>query len=150
MPKRLMLSLLPTSLLALALLGAVLLLSEPPSGRAVADPASATPVTDPDGRLGVCYAFYEEPQASGNRPYLDLMVEAGARHDRWDFSWSAIQPDNQQQWEWNGHEDIVRVLLEAGADPNVVDDWGHTPLYWALENGHVGVAELLREGGAIQ
>ena len=35
----------------------------------------------------------------------------------------------------NGHEPVARVLLERGADPNVTDEWGFTPLHWALRDG---------------
>lgn len=35
----------------------------------------------------------------------------------------------------NGHEPVARFLLENGADPNVSDEWGFTPLHWALRDG---------------
>jgi hypothetical protein len=114
MIKKLLLPLFP-----LVFLGFVLLWVGLPGGRAVAGPAQITPlppVTDADGRLGVCYAFYEDPPQSGQRPYLDLMYDAGARHDRWDFSWWAIQPDNQSQWNWSGHEAIVQAENAKGLD----------------------------------
>jgi hypothetical protein len=97
----------------------------------VADPADVTPlppVTDPGGQLGVCYGFYEDPPDSGQRPYLDLMYDAGARYDRWDFSWWAIQPDHQGQWSWDGHESIVRAENEAGIGVLGILQW--TP-QWA-------------------
>ena len=48
-----------------------------------------------------------------------------------------------------GHTDIVRLLLERGADPDVQDTfYNQTPLAWALGNGHLDVAVLLVEHGA--
>ncbi len=98
---------------------------------AEAEPLSLTPlppVTEADGRLGVCYAFYEEPPDSGQRPYLERMIEAGARHDRWDFNWNVIQRDGQSQWNWSGHEKIVRAETGRGVSVTGILLW--TP-QWA-------------------
>jgi ankyrin repeat protein len=50
-----------------------------------------------------------------------------------------------------GHLDIVRLLLEHGADPNLPEEGiaplGHA-LYSAVYNGHYEIAELLLEHGA--
>ena len=35
----------------------------------------------------------------------------------------------------NGREDVALFLLERGANPNVTDGWGLTPLHWALQDG---------------
>lgn len=43
-----------------------------------------------------------------------------------------------------GRSDIVRRLLAAKADISVADDGGKIALMLALENNHLGVAELLR------
>jgi ankyrin repeat protein len=42
----------------------------------------------------------------------------------------------------------AKVLLEAGADPNLVDPDQHTPLILALMNGHLDVAAALVRAGA--
>lgn len=49
-----------------------------------------------------------------------------------------------------GHGDIVRALLEAGADPNVRAQAGHraTPLHWAARAGHIETTRALVEAGA--
>ncbi len=44
--------------------------------------------------------------------------------------------------------EIVRLLLEAAADPNGRDDQGYTPLHAAAAAGSVAVAELLIQNGA--
>ena len=42
-----------------------------------------------------------------------------------------------------GHEDIVRLLLEAGADRSLEDIDGKTPLSMAKENRHDKIAKML-------
>jgi ankyrin repeat protein len=47
-----------------------------------------------------------------------------------------------------GNLELVRLLLENGADPNAKNGEGKTPLMFARENGRAEVAELLRKHGA--
>ena len=49
----------------------------------------------------------------------------------------------------NGHEGVVRVLLNRGADPNSTDKSGRTPLSWAVLNGHETVAKYLLKGNTF-
>ena len=46
-----------------------------------------------------------------------------------------------------GHLDVVRLLLENGADVNAADISGNTALMRASENGHTDVVRLLLEKG---
>jgi ankyrin repeat protein len=48
----------------------------------------------------------------------------------------------------DGSLDAARVLIEAGADLNVVDPNGMTPLMMAITNGKIPVAQLLVDTGA--
>jgi ankyrin repeat protein len=43
----------------------------------------------------------------------------------------------------NGHEAVVKLLLEKAADVDSEDGYGRTPLSWAAENGHGAVVKLL-------
>jgi ankyrin repeat protein len=47
-----------------------------------------------------------------------------------------------------GHVEIVKLLLEHGADPNIRDMYGETPLHDAAYWGHADVVKLLLEHGA--
>jgi ankyrin repeat protein len=44
--------------------------------------------------------------------------------------------------------EVVRLLLEKGAEPDSKDNGGRTPLSWAAKRGHEAVVRLLLEKGA--
>lgn len=46
-----------------------------------------------------------------------------------------------------GHLELVRYLLEAGASVNAITGTGDTALTYACENGHTDVADLLLQYG---
>jgi ankyrin repeat protein len=48
----------------------------------------------------------------------------------------------------SGDLDEVKLLLEHGADPNVKDNDGRTPLHYAADFDHPEVVKLLLEHGA--
>src|SRR5690606_9233858 len=50
----------------------------------------------------------------------------------------------------SGRIEVVRVLLAAGADPEVTSPAlaGRTPLMWSLGNGNTAMAQVLLDGGA--
>jgi len=43
-----------------------------------------------------------------------------------------------------GWEDTVNILLEAGAQPFLVDDENNIPLFYAATNGHFGIVSILK------
>jgi ankyrin repeat protein len=47
----------------------------------------------------------------------------------------------------NGHEAVVKLLLEKGAELESKDNYGQTPLSYATKNGHEAVVKLLLEKG---
>ncbi|KAJ1484425.1 ankyrin repeat-containing domain protein, partial [Baffinella frigidus] len=49
---------------------------------------------------------------------------------------------------FNGHEALVRLLLEHEASPLARDDFGMTPLHLAVDEGHESVVPLLFHGAS--
>ncbi|KAI1472363.1 ankyrin repeat-containing domain protein [Daldinia caldariorum] len=49
-----------------------------------------------------------------------------------------------------GHLDIVKMLVEAGADINAEDDMSKTPLFYARIHENKEIGEFLLENGALQ
>lgn len=47
-----------------------------------------------------------------------------------------------------GHEDIVKILLDRGADPNHPDPNGDLALGYAADGGHLEIVKMLAEAGA--
>jgi len=93
---------------------------------------------------------------SGNTSEVKRLVSSGAELDEQSrYGWTALMFA-----AWKGHTRSVRILLEAGADPNVVSDSvpsrfetvaGHPPtsaLQEAVRNGRLTIAKILIEGGA--
>ena len=48
----------------------------------------------------------------------------------------------------NGQTDVVKLLLERGADPNMTDGWNNTPLHNAVQMWDIDSVEILLEKGA--
>ena len=48
----------------------------------------------------------------------------------------------------NGHLDVIRHLVEVGADKDQAQNQGATPLFFAAQNGHLDVVRHLLEVGA--
>ncbi|XP_013391240.1 ankyrin-1-like [Lingula anatina] len=46
-----------------------------------------------------------------------------------------------------GNADMVKLLLDSGAEVNAENEDGRTPLYWAAEEGHEDIVKLLLEHG---
>lgn len=48
-----------------------------------------------------------------------------------------------------GNSHVVQLLLGYGADIDAVDEYGRTPLHYAVQNNHIEVVRQLVEGGAM-
>ena len=70
-------------------------------------------------------------------------VDVNAKRFMWDCNHTALHMTAE-----SGAIDIARLLLEAGADPNIRDDkFNSTVLGWATFFGRSDLAELVREKG---
>ena len=69
----------------------------------------------------------------GGVPPMSANKEATNKYGVGPLNWAA----------WNGHLEIVRMLMDAGANKDARDEWGNTALHRAAENGHVKVVEYL-------
>jgi ankyrin repeat protein len=72
-------------------------------------------------------------------------VDINAKRPLWDCNHTALHMTVER-----GEMDIARLLLDAGADPNVRDDkYAATALGWADFFGRKDFAELLRQKGGV-
>jgi ankyrin repeat protein len=99
----------------------------------------------------------------GQTRSAEVLLEAGAdvnaldSYQRTPLCW-AVERDGTSRWSmpvfrWDTHETVestrvVELLLLRGANPNVSDNTGGTPLHWAADRGTVDIARLLLAKGA--
>jgi ankyrin repeat protein len=73
-------------------------------------------------------------------------IDVNAKRPMWDCNHTALHMTIE-----SGAIEIARLLLDAGADPNVRDDKFHsTALGWAEFFGRDDMAELIREKGGVK
>ena len=75
-------------------------------------------------------ALYFAAQA-GDIDSAQILLEAGAEIDAPHVEWGSALNITIA----SGHEDFALFLLEQGADPNISDAWGVSPLHYALYKG---------------
>jgi ankyrin repeat protein len=71
-----------------------------------------------------------------------------ATHEARANPWGAGRRTSLHRASYNGHEAVVRLLLENGAALEANDSEKQTPLFLAAANGHKAVIQLLLEDGA--
>jgi ankyrin repeat protein len=90
------------------------------------------------------HAAIEELEQGGSIETLVLLLRHDAAGDGWDAAHDAT---SLLMALFRGQHEAVRMLLAAGADPNVVGGEGDSPLRWSVELGdRETVAMLLRCG----
>ena len=104
------------------------------------DPSRATAYSG-DGFTALHFAaFFGHPNAAS------LLIERGAEVDAFGRGWmtgTALHSGVSRL-----ESEVVRVLLDAGANPDVRQSGGWTPLHAAAKNGDLVSVELLLAAGA--
>ena len=97
--------------------------------------------------------FYDAA-SSGNLERVKLLVEQGTEKNKM-YNIRGSRYGNEDDYETalavaaeNDHLHIVRYLVDQGADMEMADGHGWTPLMAASFNGHVEVVRCLLEQGA--
>ena len=96
--------------------------------------------------IGELEAFGEDVPA-GPIDFVVLLLRDGARVNGWDVS---KEGSPLLDAVLMNHLEAVRLLLAAGADPNVRDGEGESPLRFCAEKGYVEMARLLLLCGATK
>lgn len=101
---------------------------------------------DPDtARHGL--TLLDRAAMNGHAPLVEVLIRHGATLAGGGWSADGHPEPPLTAAAKAGHSDVVRLLLEAGADPNALDWSGRTPLVAAVWDGMCGrvVARLLLE-----
>ena len=82
----------------------------------------------------------------GRHDAAALLIDRGAEVDPFGRGWMTGTPMHSAVSRT--HADVVRILLDAGANPNARQSAGWTPLHAAAMNGDLNSVELLLAAGA--
>ena len=101
----------------------------------------------PDGRDTIAlHLLVAKKNADAVRWLIDRGVDVNAKRVLWDCNHTALHVTTELE---GGAIELTRMLLDAGADPNIRDDKYHaTVLGWAEYCGQPQIADLLRQRGA--
>jgi ankyrin repeat protein len=101
----------------------------------------------PDGRDTIAlHIAVSKRNLASIRWLLAHGIDVNAKRTMWDLNHTALHMTIE-----SGAIEIARLLLDAGADPNVRDDRHHaTALGWAEFFGRADMAELIRGKGGVQ
>ena len=80
---------------------------------------------------------------TGDVPKARLLLQHGADVNYIDDEYRSTPLGYAARW---GHVEMVKLLLESGADPNKSGASWSTPLAWARRRNHTQVEKILRDG----
>lgn len=82
-------------------------------------------------------------QVAKSPPILSLLLEYGGIIED-----KVLKKASLYMAAAQGKEDLVRLLLDKGANPNTRNELGMSPLHVATQKGHLSVVHLLLDNGA--
>ncbi|MCH9753283.1 MAG: ankyrin repeat domain-containing protein [Alphaproteobacteria bacterium] len=76
-----------------------------------------------------------------NEKIVQMLIDGGAEVDAVDemYGFTALRFA-----AYYGDDKILKILFNAGADPNIADYTDRLPVLWAAKKGHPGTADLLK------
>jgi ankyrin repeat protein len=102
--------------------------------------------------LGELGASLFERVRDGDAQAVQKLLAAGAdvnaRTIEDQFEWTPIDDTPLLQAIKKAHEDVVDILLAAGADIHAVNSYGQSPVYWAVRERLMRTVEALHARGA--
>lgn len=78
---------------------------------------------------------------------MRTLIALGADPNAKDEDGNSILHAHSSEWEPD-QADIVRLLIESGAEVNAPGSYGQTPLHYAASNGHDDIVAILINAGA--
>ncbi|MBV9280656.1 MAG: hypothetical protein JOZ41_11280, partial [Chloroflexi bacterium] len=88
------------------------------------------PVTEADGRLGLCEVLAGNPAGGAGPSWAQLAYNAGARLNRWEFRWDRLE-QQQNVWDFTADDAAVQSSRQAGLDVLGIligtPDWAAAP-----------------------
>ena len=85
----------------------------------------------------------------GHVDTVQILIEAGVEVDHVNrLGWTCLMEAIVLSDGGPAHQQIVSQLIAAGADLNLPDNTGHSPLHHAQQRGQIEIATLLRDAGA--
>jgi uncharacterized protein len=82
----------------------------------------------------------------GDIPKAELLIKYGAGINPVDEEYQSTPLGMAARW---GHIEMVKYLLQQGADPDKSGASWSTPLAWAKKKGHVEIEKILRKARAV-
>ncbi|GAA5098214.1 ankyrin repeat domain-containing protein [Wohlfahrtiimonas larvae] len=80
--------------------------------------------------------------------YLLTQTDINPNHTNY-LGWTALIEAATLKGDDERQQKVVELLLTYGADPNMVDPYGKTPLTLATDKGHTNIAKIIALHGGI-
>ena len=95
------------------------------------------------GRIGTAIQRIITSKTESGMEMVKLLLENGATLQKFSFGNTELHLA-----AIIGYADVIPILVKYGTDIDAVNDYGHTPLYYAAMHGHRKTAEALIAAGA--